>query len=74
MNKKVKSQFLLFYSCVPDVWALHEWCNWLTPSEMISKYSKRYDTVFYKAALNTVPDHFQHDDKEITHIIVKLFL
>ena len=29
--------------CVPDVWSLIEWSNWLTPENL----HRRYDTVFY---------------------------
>lgn len=29
--------------CVPDIWSLIEWSNWLTPHNL----GRRYDTVFY---------------------------
>lgn len=31
------------FDCVPDIWSLIEWSNWLTPRN----YHRRYDTVFY---------------------------
>ncbi|XP_032683380.1 nucleoside diphosphate-linked moiety X motif 19 isoform X2 [Odontomachus brunneus] len=36
----------------PDLWALHEWNNWLTPSYS----SRRYDTAFYLTGLQSPPD------------------
>ncbi|KAI6652146.1 Nucleoside diphosphate-linked moiety X motif 19, mitochondrial-like [Oopsacas minuta] len=35
------------YNCVPNVWSLVEWSNWLTPAFL----SKRWDTVFYYATM-----------------------
>lgn len=29
--------------CVPDIWSLIEWSDWLTPRYL----KKRYDTLFY---------------------------
>jgi len=55
--------------CVPDVWGLHEWANWLTPSKMMTTFKKRYDTVFYKAALSTKPYHAREAEQEISHIV-----
>lgn len=40
------------YKCYPDLWALHEWSNWLTPTYM----TKRYDTAFFLACMPTIPD------------------
>ncbi|XP_013393579.1 nucleoside diphosphate-linked moiety X motif 19 isoform X1 [Lingula anatina] len=46
---------------VPDVWALSEWSDWLTPTDMAFKVTgpgqnRRYDTMFYIVCTNTVPD------------------
>ncbi|TRY82378.1 hypothetical protein DNTS_002474 [Danionella cerebrum] len=50
--------------CLPNIWALHEWANWLTP---VGKYGiRRYDTAFYLCCLDEAP-HTLHDDKEIVH-------
>ena len=35
------------FNCVPDVWSLLEWSNWLTPPLL----SKRWDTLFYICCL-----------------------
>ena len=37
--------------CVPDIYSLIEWSNWLTPWIL----PRRYDTVFYLACLDTKP-------------------
>ncbi|XP_077989597.1 acyl-coenzyme A diphosphatase NUDT19-like [Glandiceps talaboti] len=37
--------------CVPNVWALSEWSNWLTPV----RERKRYDTAFYLCCLDQIP-------------------
>lgn len=39
-------------NCVPDVWSLHEWSNWLTPPVI----PKRFDTVFYVTTLDHSDD------------------
>ncbi|XP_067001745.2 acyl-coenzyme A diphosphatase NUDT19 isoform X2 [Anabrus simplex] len=39
------------FECVPDIWALHLWSNWLTPVT----YPKRFDTVFFIALLDQAP-------------------
>lgn len=39
--------------CCPNVWALHEWSNWLTPSILPGS---RYDTVFYLTCMQFKPD------------------
>lgn len=51
--------------CLPNIWALHEWGNWLTPAGKYSK-QRRYDTAFYICCLRDTP-HTLHDDKEIVH-------
>jgi len=37
--------------CVPDIWSLIEWSNWLTPENI----SRRYDTIFYLCCLEGKP-------------------
>uniref|UniRef100_A0A8C2AI22 Acyl-coenzyme A diphosphatase NUDT19 n=1 Tax=Cyprinus carpio TaxID=7962 RepID=A0A8C2AI22_CYPCA len=51
--------------CLPNIWALHEWGNWLTPIGSHSK-QRRYDTAFYICFLRDAP-HTLHDEKEIVH-------
>lgn len=48
--------------CVPDVWSLSEWSNWLTPTS----FTRRYDTLFYISFLENEPAVFL-DDKEMIH-------
>lgn len=51
--------------CVPNIWALYEWGNWLTPLRG-SGQQRRYDTAFYICCLQDIPDTLQ-DQKEIEH-------
>ncbi|XP_031835962.1 acyl-coenzyme A diphosphatase NUDT19 isoform X2 [Nomia melanderi] len=57
-QEKVHLDATKFYSmcekfeCYPDLWALYEWSNWLTPSFFLNR---RYDTVFYMACMQSVP-------------------
>lgn len=37
--------------CVPDIWSLIEWSNWLTPRNS----RRRYDTVFYMCFVESKP-------------------
>ena len=37
--------------CVPDIWSLIEWSDWLTPRNS----KRRYDTVFYMTFVETKP-------------------
>uniref|UniRef100_A0AAZ1XFC4 Acyl-coenzyme A diphosphatase NUDT19 n=1 Tax=Oreochromis aureus TaxID=47969 RepID=A0AAZ1XFC4_OREAU len=47
---------------LPNIWALHEWGNWLTPA---SRYgTTRFDTAFFICCLQEIP-HTLQDDKEI---------
>lgn len=47
---------------LPNIWALHEWSNWLTP---VGRYGvSRFDTLFFICCLKEIP-HTQHDEKEI---------
>ncbi|XP_011873185.1 PREDICTED: nucleoside diphosphate-linked moiety X motif 19, mitochondrial [Vollenhovia emeryi] len=47
--------------CYPDLWALHEWRNWLTPTTV---YEKRFDTAFYLTCMPRVP-HAEYDAVEM---------
>ncbi|KAL6261597.1 hypothetical protein P5V15_006684 [Pogonomyrmex californicus] len=40
------------FECYPDLWALHEWRNWMTPT---TAYEKRFNTAFYLACLSHMP-------------------
>ena len=46
--------------CVPDVWSLVEWSDWLTPQNL----HMRYDTVFYLSFVTDQPSVNQ-DGEEI---------
>ncbi|XP_062243786.1 nucleoside diphosphate-linked moiety X motif 19 [Platichthys flesus] len=47
---------------LPNIWALHEWSNWLTP---VAGYSAaRFDTAFFICCLNETPQTLQ-DEREI---------
>lgn len=49
---------------LPNIWALHEWGNWLTPT---GRYGvKRFDTAFFMCCLQEIPQTLQ-DQKEIVH-------
>lgn len=56
-QSKVHADAAKFYTmceklkCYPDLWSLHEWSNWLTPTYL----SKRYDTIFYLACMPLIP-------------------
>ncbi|XP_006779956.2 LOW QUALITY PROTEIN: nucleoside diphosphate-linked moiety X motif 19 [Neolamprologus brichardi] len=47
---------------LPDIWALHEWGNWLTPAGRYG--TTRFDTAFFICCLQEIP-HTLQDDKEI---------
>lgn len=51
--------------CMPNIWALHEWSNWLTPVTGRSVMSRRYDTAFFMCCLQDQP-HTLDDQKEVT--------
>lgn len=55
--------------CLPNIWALHEWGNWLTPTGVYGK-QRRYDTAFYICCLQETPPHTMQDEKEIVHFKV----
>ncbi|XP_071345885.1 acyl-coenzyme A diphosphatase NUDT19 [Trachinotus anak] len=47
---------------LPNIWALHEWGNWLTP---VGRYGgTRFDTAFFMCCLQETP-HTLQDEKEI---------
>ncbi|KAJ8343366.1 hypothetical protein SKAU_G00306950 [Synaphobranchus kaupii] len=50
--------------CMPNIWAMHEWGNWLTPKN--DDYRRRYDTAFFICCLQEIPPTVQ-DEKEIVH-------
>ena len=52
--------------CYPDLWALHEWSNWLTPTTFPGK---RFDTAFYLACLPNVPEA-KFEESEMEDLIV----
>ncbi|KAL0977986.1 hypothetical protein UPYG_G00164340 [Umbra pygmaea] len=52
--------------CLPNIWALQEWGNWLTPIGVYGK-QRRYDTAFYICCLEKTPHHTLQDEKEIVH-------
>ncbi|XP_040077135.1 nucleoside diphosphate-linked moiety X motif 19 isoform X1 [Ixodes scapularis] len=47
----------------PNVWALHEWWDWLTP---ISVGHRRYDTMFYLCCLDKQPEVVLDQSEVIT--------
>ena len=61
-----------FYSeleCVPDIYSLIEWSNWLTPW----RSPRRYDTIFYLVCLDEKPK-MSADRSEITETIVSTII
>ncbi|XP_074067577.1 LOW QUALITY PROTEIN: acyl-coenzyme A diphosphatase NUDT19 [Macrotis lagotis] len=42
--------------CAPNIWALQEWSNWLTP--FVRKGGRRFDTRFYICCLQSKPQTF----------------
>ena len=58
---------------VPNIWALHEWSDWLTPTEMLGadNSGRRFDTLFYIACLEEIPS-FTQDNQEVVSAEVKL--
>ncbi|XP_068597979.1 acyl-coenzyme A diphosphatase NUDT19 [Brachionichthys hirsutus] len=50
---------------VPNIWALREWSNWLTPKARPG--SRRYNTAFFICCLQDVPVSLQ-DGKEIVRV------
>ncbi|XP_077568647.1 acyl-coenzyme A diphosphatase NUDT19 [Stigmatopora nigra] len=50
---------------IPNIWALHEWSNWLTPERRYGV--KRFDTAFFMCCLEDTPYALQ-DQKEIEQL------
>ncbi|XP_070575491.1 acyl-coenzyme A diphosphatase NUDT19-like [Ptychodera flava] len=50
-------------NCVPNIWALAEWANYLTPPD----FNHRFDTMFYMCCLDSVPNAVQ-DSQEMVHL------
>lgn len=57
--------------CVPNIWALQEWSNWLTPVGRAGRGGRRYDTAFYLCCLEKRPPHTSQDDQEVTAFLVR---
>lgn len=55
-------QFCKDIQCVPDIWSLYEWSNWITPANNL----RRYNTIFYLAFLDDEPE-ICHDGEEVTN-------
>ncbi|KAM3625023.1 uncharacterized protein V6R79_005791 [Siganus canaliculatus] len=49
---------------LPNIWALHEWSNWLTPAGR--RGVSRFDTAFFICCLQEIP-HTLQDEREIVH-------
>lgn len=50
------------FQCYPDIWSLHEWSNWLTPTIF---RNKRFDTAFFMTFMESQPDaHFDSTEME----------
>lgn len=47
------TDFCLEAGVCPDIWSLHEWWDWLTPT---SVGHRRYDTMFYVCCLDKQPE------------------
>nr|XP_056718539.1 acyl-coenzyme A diphosphatase NUDT19 [Euleptes europaea] len=52
--------------CAPNIWALHEWSNWLTPVGRAGRGGRRYDTAFFLCCLGQGPPPASHDRAEVT--------
>ena len=50
---------------VPDLWALKEWADWLTPTDLKEKGNRRFDTIFYCVHLDSLPPSME-DHQEVT--------
>ncbi|XP_073958156.1 acyl-coenzyme A diphosphatase NUDT19 isoform X2 [Choristoneura fumiferana] len=51
------------YQCYPDIWALHYWSNWLTPTH----FPKRFDAAFFITALEDKPECLDFN-AEVAHV------
>lgn len=52
---------------VPDLWSLHLWSVWLSPT---FKRQKRFETVFYMVGVNDQPN-IQVTNNEVERSLVK---
>eukprot|EP00092_Neocalanus_flemingeri_P040451 GFUD01044052.1.p1 GENE.GFUD01044052.1~~GFUD01044052.1.p1 ORF type:complete len:444 (+),score=141.66 GFUD01044052.1:111-1442(+) len=52
---------------VPDLWAVKEWSNWLTPTDLHEQGKRRFDTIFYTACLDSIPTTLL-DQAEVTAV------
>lgn len=52
--------------CVPDLWGLHLWSNWLTPTQQ----TVRHNSVFFLAVLTSFPP-FSVDNLEMDELKVE---
>jgi len=77
-------QMCLDLGVVPNIWALHEWRNWLTPvfykvSEPPAK-PKRFNTMFYVCCVEcdsspqTLVDEYETMQAEVSFIMVLCFV
>ncbi|KAF5283389.1 hypothetical protein FQA39_LY04765 [Lamprigera yunnana] len=53
-NPKEFWNFCWTFNLCPDLWSLHEWSNWRSPLDSISKF----DTMYFLAATQQVPQTF----------------
>ena len=60
-NSSAFIQLCRHIQCVPDIWSLHEWSNWITPAYHVRR---RFNTMFYLAFLNYKPE-MSHDGTEV---------
>lgn len=60
--------------CYPDLWALHEWRNWLTPTTMPVK---RFNTIFYLACMPLIPyaeyEAVEMEDLKVRYLTIYSF-
>ena len=63
-------------SVVPNLWALREWSNWLTPTYMgkgnASGVNRRFDTLSFLCCLDQHPGNADPDNEETTLAQVKV--
>ena len=52
---------------VPDLWAVKEWSDWLTPTDLHEQGKRRFDTIFYTACLDSIPTTLL-DQAEVTAV------
>ena len=51
----------------PDIWSLHEWSDWLTPTQLKTEKS-RFDTIFYITFRETISTKASEDNKEVSQV------